>query len=102
MVGGGKNFKRKPTPTPLKKESFESLKTAVGEAENLLQVALLSELKSCAPREEAFFSQSSQFYTATTVIKTHLKTPALAAAAVAAVKELEIAIRLKQSAPSKS
>jgi hypothetical protein len=57
---GAKNFKRKPTPTPLKKErkekkkkkkkaGFESLKTAVGEAENLLQVALLSELKSCAP-----------------------------------------------------
>jgi hypothetical protein len=52
--------------------------------------------------EEAFFSQSSQFYTATTMIKTYLKTPALAAAAAAAVKELEIAIGLKQSAPSKS
>jgi len=54
---GAKKFKRKPTPTPLKKEKkekkkkagFESLKTVVGEAENLLQVALLSELKSCAP-----------------------------------------------------
>jgi hypothetical protein len=57
-VGGGKNLKRKPAPTPLKKHrkkkrkkkaGFESLIMAVGEAENLLQVALLSELKSCAP-----------------------------------------------------
>jgi hypothetical protein len=54
---GAKFQNRKPAPAPLKKErkatkkkaGFESLKTAVGEAENLLQVALLSELKSCAP-----------------------------------------------------
>jgi len=60
MVGGGKISKEKTRPRPPKKREksnkkkqkkagFESLKTAVGEAENLLQVALLSELKSCAP-----------------------------------------------------
>jgi hypothetical protein len=55
-VGGGKNLKEKTRPHPPKKREkkkkkagFESLLTAVGEAENLLQVALLSELKSCAP-----------------------------------------------------
>jgi hypothetical protein len=58
MVGGGKISKEKTRPRPTKKREkskkknkagFESLKTAVGEAENLFQVALLSELKSCAP-----------------------------------------------------
>jgi hypothetical protein len=56
MVGGGKILKEKTRPHPPKKREkrkkkagFESLKTAVGEAENLFQVALLSELKSCAP-----------------------------------------------------
>ncbi len=56
-MGRGKFLKEKTHPHPPKKREkrkgkkagFESLKTAVGKAENLLQVALLSELKSCAP-----------------------------------------------------